>query len=104
MLVPEGVLLLLDLFVGSVELRSVFGFLFHLQVLHAHDEILFPFDFLQLLPDLRIDEVSDVLPVHDFGDLVVLPLLREDVVLLDWHREHSCSTILLLKLNEVWFL
>lgn len=46
------------------------------QPLELQQQVLLLLDFGQLVPDVGVDEIGHVLAVVDFGDDVVLPLLR----------------------------
>mmetsp|Transcript_50561 Transcript_50561/g.109932 ORF Transcript_50561/g.109932 Transcript_50561/m.109932 type:complete len:337 (-) Transcript_50561:508-1518(-) len=67
---------------GLVELVLVAGGLHVVVALPLRTLLLLPLQLLQLLHDVRIHKVGNVVPVHDLGDDVVLPLGALEVVQL----------------------
>lgn len=59
--------------------------------------LLLRFEGIEFREDVRVDKVRDILPVQDLRDDIMLPLvLREQVVLLRVHVEHTGPALLRL--------
>lgn len=91
-----------DLLEGLLDILLHHGLLLlKLQPLHRQNLQLLLLQLLQLVPDIRIHEVSYILAVVDFRDGVVAPFLSDYVVLLQGDVEDPSAAVLLLDFADV---
>lgn len=101
-LLPKHVLLPSDLVVSLSDILVDQGlFLFDFESLHGQELHLFLLKFLELFPNVLVHKVSDIFAVVDFGHDVILPLFRDDVVLLERDVEDPCASVFFLQFFNI---
>ena len=84
MLLSEGMLFPSDLFVGILDviINNVGILILKLQAFHGEKSNLFLLKLFQFVPNVGVNEVSNVFAIVDLRYSIVLPILRDDVVFL----------------------
>ena len=102
-LLPEGMLFPSDLFVGILDviINNVRILIFKLKAFHGEKSNLFLLKLFQFVPNVGVNEVSNVFAIVDLRYSIVLPILRDDIVFLQRNVEHSGTSILFFKFSDV---
>lgn len=76
------------------------GLFLNLQPLEACNKILLLLQLRQLIPNILIHVIRNILPVVNLRHGIVLPLIRQNILLLNGEVEDASTSILLLQLLE----
>ena len=101
-LFSESMLLSLNFMEGLLNFLIDFWsqIILNFHAFHFKQKVFFLLELIKLFPNVRINKICNVFTVVDFRNDIVFPFFRNDVMLLKWNAENTCTALLLFNLSD----